>query len=155
LRALFRRRRCACRYGGGARFGHLLKDRRLVRRISLDGLDEVRDEVVTPLELDVDVSPGLLHALTQRDEAVVGRDEEEGEHPEDDKDDDDFHGPSLEREASRTIASASFLERRLEAALARQPLDESFVRVGSRPPGPSDRRAHRAEIADEPDSLKR
>src|SRR5437867_6728831 len=91
LRALLWRRRRARRHGRGPGFGHFLKDGRLVRGVTLHGLDEVRDEVVAPLQLDVDVRPGLLHTLTQRDEAVVGRDEEEDDRPEDDKDDDDLH----------------------------------------------------------------
>src|SRR5207237_10521696 len=77
----------------GVRFGDLLEDRRFVRRVSLHRLDEVRDQVVTPLELNFYVRPGLFHALTQRVEAVVRRDEEERDRPDDDKDDYDLHEP--------------------------------------------------------------
>jgi hypothetical protein len=62
-----------------------------VRGVALDGLDEIRDEVPASLQLDVDVGPGFLHALTQRDEPVVHGDEEEREdHEDDDEHDGDF-----------------------------------------------------------------
>ncbi len=39
--------------------------------VALDGLDQVRDQVVTLLELDVDVGKGLADALAERHQAVV------------------------------------------------------------------------------------
>ena len=79
-----------------------------MRGVTLDGLDEVRDQVVAPLELDIDVGPRLLHALTQRDEAVVRADEEQRERGDDDGNDDDLHEalPRLRCEATRRLASA-------------------------------------------------
>jgi len=65
-----------------------------VRGVALHGLDEVRDEVVAPLELNVDIGPRLLHALAQRDQPVVRRDEEQDDRDDDDGDDDRFHRPS-------------------------------------------------------------
>ncbi len=63
----------------------------LVGGVALDGLDEVRDQVVAPLELDVDLRPGVLDAVPQADEAVVGQDDvqadDDGEHDQDDEDD--------------------------------------------------------------------
>ena len=64
----------------------------LVRGVALDRLDEVRDEVVAALELHVHLRKGVLHRLTQPDEAVVNAhrpqadDDEDGdEDPEEDK----------------------------------------------------------------------
>src|SRR5581483_11816959 len=67
----------------------------LVRGVALHGLDEVRDQVPAPLQLHVDVRPGLAHPLTERDEAVVGRDEEERDERDDDEDDPDLHWAPL------------------------------------------------------------
>ena len=47
--------------------------------VALDRLDEVRHEVGTPLELDVDVRPGLVRPLAQPDELVVPGDDQEDE----------------------------------------------------------------------------
>ena len=62
-----------------------------MRGIALHGLDEVRNEVPAPLQLDVDVGPRLTHALTQRDEAVVPTDDERDDQPDDDERDQDLH----------------------------------------------------------------
>ena len=40
--------------------------------VPLDGLHQVRDQVVPPLELDVDLPPGLLDQVPQPHQAVVG-----------------------------------------------------------------------------------
>src|SRR5579863_8289066 len=40
--------------------------------VALYGLDQVRDQVVTLLELHVDVGKGLADALAERDQAVIG-----------------------------------------------------------------------------------
>src|SRR2546423_15579031 len=102
----------------GARFGALLEDRGFMCRVALDRFDEVRDEVMSPLELDVDVRPGLLHTLAERDEPVVGRDEEEGDHPNDDKDDDDLHEPPL-RDARLAEGPAKMFDQLRRAFTAR------------------------------------
>jgi hypothetical protein len=62
-----------------------------VRGVALHGLHEVRDEVMPPLQLHVDVGVGLVHALPQRDQAVVRGDQEERDQDEDDQHDKDFH----------------------------------------------------------------
>ena len=72
------------RLRNGAGGGHLSEDFRLVGCVPLDGIHQVRDEVVTPLALDVDLPPGLLHEVACPDEAVVA-----GESLDDEADDDD------------------------------------------------------------------
>jgi hypothetical protein len=47
-----------------------------VGHIALDRLHEVGDEVVPPLELHVDLGPGILVAVAECDEAVVRRREQ-------------------------------------------------------------------------------
>ena len=51
----------------------------LIGHVSADRLQEIGDEVVTAVEFDVDLAPGLLDEVAQTHEAVVGDD-----HPEDD-----------------------------------------------------------------------
>src|SRR5664280_3119386 len=43
----------------------------LVPHVPLDGLDEVGDQVVPPLELHVDLAPRILHLVAGADQAVV------------------------------------------------------------------------------------
>ena len=45
---------------GEPRHRDVLKRLALMGRVPLDGLDQVRDQVVTALELDVDPAPGLV-----------------------------------------------------------------------------------------------
>ena len=45
----------------------------LVGGVALDGLDEVRDEVESALELDVDLRPGVVDLVAAADQAVVHR----------------------------------------------------------------------------------
>ena len=66
-------------HGVGARLRDGLEDLALVRRIALDGLDQVRDQVVPALELDVDPAPGLVDAVAPPDHAVVDPDQEQDE----------------------------------------------------------------------------
>src|SRR5690606_15265608 len=55
--------------------------------------DEVGDEVVAAVELDVDLGPGVLDAVPERDEAVVEDDQGDADHhDEGDDDDGDEHG---------------------------------------------------------------
>jgi len=42
-----------------------------VRSIALNGLDEIGDEVVSSLQLNVDVSPGVSGPVSERDKIVV------------------------------------------------------------------------------------
>ena len=78
------RRLLGCRTG----LRHLLEGLALVRGVALHRLDQVRDEVVPPPELDVDVRPARLGLVPQPDEAVVRVDEEE-EEQDDHRGDDD------------------------------------------------------------------
>jgi len=59
--------------------------------VALDRLHQVRDQVVAPLELDVDLRPGVVDPVPQPDQAVVAEDEDEDEedddHAHDDADD--------------------------------------------------------------------
>ena len=61
-----------------ARLRHLLEDPALVRRIALDRLHEVRDEI-TALQLHVDVGPSGLRLVPEPDEPVVADDAEDDE----------------------------------------------------------------------------
>jgi hypothetical protein len=54
-------------------------------RVAADRLDEVRNEVVPPLELDVDARPALLDELREPSESVVGDDEPHERHACDDR----------------------------------------------------------------------
>jgi hypothetical protein len=71
-----------------ARLHDVLERAPLVRGIPLDGLDEVADEVMATGELDVDLTPRLLHQVAQLDEAVVDPDGPQDEQQDDDDDDD-------------------------------------------------------------------
>ena len=62
-----------------ARLAHVLQELALVLRVALHGLDEVRDQVVPPLELHVDIRPRLVGALPQTHEPVVDHDGEPDE----------------------------------------------------------------------------
>ena len=53
-------------HDGGARPRHLVEHLALVRRVALDRLDEVRDEVRAPAQLHVDVRPARLASLRTR-----------------------------------------------------------------------------------------
>ena len=67
------RRRTLRGHGEIARPGHFFQSVLLVRRIALHGFDEIGDEIVTLLELHVDVGKCLAIALAHRHEAVIGR----------------------------------------------------------------------------------
>ena len=68
------------RFGGaldrdrlGARPRHILEDGLLMRRVSLDRLDEVGKQIGATLELVGDVAPRLIDPDIERDEGVVRR----------------------------------------------------------------------------------
>ncbi len=102
--------RAARRQRLGSRLGDVLEDRLLVCRVSLDRLDEVRDEVGTTLELHGDVAPRLVHADVQRHERVVRRpqvDTDDDDEQDDDADDDEpFHGDDYSRAASACLSQS-------------------------------------------------
>ena len=71
-----------------------------MRGVALHRLDEVRQQVGSPLELDRDVAPRLVDAHVQRDERVVGR-------PQVDADDDDERHDDEDRDQPFPHASDS------------------------------------------------
>ena len=73
--------------GPRASLGDGLERAALVRRVALHALDEVGDEVPTPLELNLDLRPRVVDAVALLDEPVVQRDEQERD--DDDQRDDD------------------------------------------------------------------
>src|SRR6185503_12574135 len=75
---------------GRARLGDRLERAALVGGVALDRLDEVRDQVVPPLELDLDLRPRVVDAVPEADEPVVERDQRD--HEERDDHDDHDHG---------------------------------------------------------------
>ena len=96
-------RRLTGRHRGGAGLDDVLEGAALVRRVALDGLDEVADQVVPAGQLDVDLAPGLLHQVAQLDQAVVGHDRPADDHDQDDDEDDDGnHGCSRARTGGLT-----------------------------------------------------
>ena len=60
----------------------------LVLGVTLDGLDQVGDQIVPALELHVDLRPGVLDLVAPADQAVVRRDQVD-DHQQDDDDDHD------------------------------------------------------------------
>src|SRR5690606_31932754 len=81
------------RHAGVAGLDHRVERLALVGGVALDGLDQVGDEVVAARQLDVDLGPGVLDAVPQRDQAVVADDDVQREqNDEGDDDDDDEHG---------------------------------------------------------------
>ena len=88
---------------GGARLGDGLEGAALVRRIALDRLDEVRDQVVAPLELHLDLGPRVVDAVALLDEAVVERDHVDHEQDDDDHDGDQDPGHERHSNGSRGV----------------------------------------------------
>ena len=82
-------RRSLGRLRGGTGARHLFENPALVGRVSLHGVDQVRYEVVSTLELRIHVGPRVLYGDAPGDEAVV-RDHAGQQHEQyDDEDDDD------------------------------------------------------------------
>jgi hypothetical protein len=52
--------------------------------VALDRVDEIRNQVVAPLELNVDLPPGIIHLVAHSHERVVNADEIYGDYDEDD-----------------------------------------------------------------------
>ena len=85
------------------RLDHRLQRPPFVRRIAADRLDEVRDQVVAPLELHIDLGPCRLDPVAETDEPVIRQREVPGDdHQQDDDDDErDGHGPFPSRRYAR------------------------------------------------------
>jgi hypothetical protein len=64
----------------------------LVRRVALDRLDQVRDQVVPALELNVDVGEPFIGPLLEANQAVEGGDHVDDRDHHDGEDDDDGDG---------------------------------------------------------------
>ena len=56
--------------------------------VALDRLDQVRDEVIPPLELDIDLRPAILTSVPQDDQAVVDADRRDDHDTDDDQQND-------------------------------------------------------------------
>ena len=78
-------------HGLGAELGNVFERPFFVRGVALDGLDQVGDQVVPPLELHINVRPGRVAAHPQLHQAVVHPDEHNGDDDEDDEEDDADH----------------------------------------------------------------
>ena len=63
-----------CRIAG---FDDILERLAFVLHVPFHGFDEIRDEVMTASELDVDLSKSILHAITLIDQPVVNTDSPE------------------------------------------------------------------------------
>ena len=87
---LARLRRALGLHRGGPRLGHLLEGLALVRRVALDGLDQVGDEVVTTLELNVDPGPGFVDPVPRSDDRVADQDEDQPDQQQYGDDDDGY-----------------------------------------------------------------
>ena len=58
---------------------------------ALDRVHQVGNQIVAPLELHVDLLPGVGHLVLERDEAVVGADDPQDDDHKDDQQDDRAH----------------------------------------------------------------
>src|SRR5580692_9832405 len=54
-----------------------------MRGVALHGLDQIRNQIVALLELHVDVGKGLVDALAERDQAIIGAEGKEDENDDD------------------------------------------------------------------------
>ena len=87
---------CGGTHGGVARVDHGGKRVLLVFGVALDGLDQVRDQVVAALQLRVDVLPGVINAIALGDHVVVDAGDGADNHNDNnDTDDDGNHGVSV------------------------------------------------------------
>src|SRR5581483_4365809 len=89
-------RRSLRRHRRVARLDDVVERAALMGGIALHGLDEVRDQVMTLLELHVDVGEGLVDTLAERDQPVIGGKRKQNE--DDDNAEDDpagRHGKKL------------------------------------------------------------
>ena len=81
------------RQRAGPGLGQLLEQARLVRRVGLDRLHQVRDQVGAPLQLDVDPREALVGLVAQPHQPVVGvHQPQQHQHDQHDDHDHDDHG---------------------------------------------------------------
>ncbi|OPZ80939.1 MAG: hypothetical protein BWY76_03194 [bacterium ADurb.Bin429] len=65
--------------GGGARLRHRFQRPALVLHIAFYRLHQVRDQVMPPFELHVNLTPGVAYLLAQRDQPIVGGNPPQGD----------------------------------------------------------------------------
>jgi len=68
-----------------------------VLEIAFGGLDQVRDQVVAPLQLHIDLREGVFVTVTQGDERVVAADHENQQETADQNDDDEKDQANLHK----------------------------------------------------------
>jgi hypothetical protein len=91
-------RRIASTYDGLERFT-------LMGGVALDGFDEVRDEIDSSFQLDVDLRPGIANLVAPTDQSVVTRNQHDNEYNYDD-DHDDYCDHEVESTRQRRAQSA-------------------------------------------------
>ena len=72
----------------------------LVLDVALGGLDQVGDQVVAPLELDIDLREGVLEPVAQRNQPVVRADRPQQDHHERNKDNQQYYNQSRRHNVS-------------------------------------------------------
>ena len=87
-------------------------------RIALHSLDQIGDQIVALLELDIDVTKGLLAPLAQPNKAVVAADEQQGDDDENGQKDPETHGDPLQVSKSKTSRRAASLHLSLCCGIA-------------------------------------
>src|SRR5580704_14791209 len=100
--ALFRR--SGSGHGGAAELGNVFERALFVRRIALHGLDQVWDQVITALELDIDIRPGVVGSHSELHQAVVNTYQDNGNDHQYDDEDDDSHANCLQTARNRDRA---------------------------------------------------
>ena len=100
-------------HGRGACVGDVGQDLLLELHVALDGVHEVRDQVVPTLELDLDLGERLVDPVSTADETVVDADDEQDDDADDDKQDDQFRHLALHDDSrdSRSDADQISLSR--------------------------------------------
>ena len=85
----------------------------LMRGVALDSFDEVRDEIDSSFQLDVDLRPGVADLVASTDQSVVTRDEHNNEYNYDDDHDDycDHEAQSTRLRRSQSAMDAAIAAR--------------------------------------------
>ena len=103
------RRRALRRHRRGARLGDRVERPALVGRVPLHRLDEVRDQVVPPLQLHVDLRPGVVDPVALADEPVEEQHQvEQEQHHHDDDDQEPGHACDSRRCRARSPPRYNF-----------------------------------------------
>ena len=104
-------------------FGDVRQDLLLEAHVALDGVHEVRDQVVPALELDLDLGESLIDAESLLDQAVVDPDREDDQQ-DDDADDDDGREIHAPPPVGRAIAAAICMSLAVMGPRTGGPIDE-------------------------------